>query len=267
MKGIVIVVLAIGAGGAGMFARQAPPAGAASRTLEGSWVRIDHAQSGSFGALASSFTPAVLTPQAQAAQAAGRGRGAAPQQLAPAYTQTTPNEAGQPYIVVERPCAGGGRGGFGGLLITPDSGGVNFVVHKNQVVMAGERNGSRYIFTDGRPHPDPARWVPQGAGHSIGRWEGHVLVAETVGFTPGNVVAGGMRSPKTKLTERFDVAPDGKSMTITYTWEDPEIYQKPHTYVLHFERPPGSPIYALEGWCDASDPVERQGIVPPPQIQ
>ena len=43
-----------------------------------------------------------------------------------------------------------------------------------------------------------------------------------------------------------------------------EIYQKPHSYRYVFDRlPPGS--YAFEDWCDASDPIERQSIVPPPQ--
>ena len=55
-------------------------------------------------------------------------------------------------------------------------------------------------------------------------------------------------------------------MTITYTWEDPKIYQRPHTYQYFMDRlPPGS--YALEEWCDASDPLEQQSIVPPPQVQ
>jgi hypothetical protein len=98
----------------------------------------------------------------------------------------------------------------------------------------------------------------------VGRYDGNVLVVETVGLTPGAVVAGGQRTPETRLTERFEVAPDGGRMTITYTWQDPKIYQKPHTYTYHFDRlPPGS--YVFEDWCDASDPIERQGVAPPPQ--
>ena len=61
----------------------------------------------------------------------------------------------------------------------PDSGGVHIVEHKDEVVFAGERGGVRHIYLDGRPHPNG--WVPTGAGHSVGRYEGDVLVVETVG--------------------------------------------------------------------------------------
>ena len=60
-------------------------------------------------------------------------------------------------------------------------------------------------------------------------------------------------------------------MTLTYTWDDPKIYQKPHSYHYIFERAPPSTgrriSYALEEWCDASDPIEQQSIVPPKQIK
>jgi len=87
---------------------------------------------------------------------------------------------------------------------------------------------------------------------------------ETVGMTPGGVVGGGQRTAETKLTERFEVAPDGQSMTITYSWEDAKIFQKPHVYKYSFDRlPPGS--YAFEDWCDASDPIEKYSVTPPIQ--
>jgi hypothetical protein len=122
----------------------------------------------------------------------------------------------------------------------------------------------RHIYTDGRPHPSP--WTPTGAGHSVGHWEGRVLVVDTVGLTPGAVPGGGLRTAATHLTERFDVAPDGKTMTLTYTWEDPALYEQAHTYHYLFDRSPGNPPYAMEEWCDASDPIEKQSIVPPKQI-
>ena len=55
-------------------------------------------------------------------------------------------------------------------------------------------------------------------------------------------------------------------MTISYTWNDPAIYEQPQTYKYIFDRSPGAPPYALEEWCDASDPIEKQSIVPPKQI-
>jgi hypothetical protein len=67
------------------------------------------------------------------------------------------------------------------------------------------------------------------------------------------------------LTEHFEVSPDGQHLTIKYRWEDPKLYQKAHEYQYTFDRlPEGS--YAFEEWCDASDPLERQSIVPPKQL-
>ena len=169
-----------------------------------------------------------------------------------------------PYIAVPMPCSNSAGRGNGALLLNPDSGGVHFIEQKDEIIFAGERGGVRHIYMDGRPHP--SHWTPTPAGHSVGRYEGDVLVVETVGMTAGAVVAGGLRTPETKLTERFEVSADGRRLTITYTWDDPKIYQRPHTYQLFMERlPVGS--YALEEWCDASDPVEQQSIVPPKQLE
>src|SRR4029079_4082471 len=112
----------------------------------------------------------------------------------------------------------------------------HFVEHKGEVILAGERGGVRHIYMDGRPHPGTGNRTPTGAGHSVGRYEGDVLVVDTTGFTPGAVVAGGVRTPDTHLVERFEVSPDGKQLTVTYTWDDPKIYAKPHTYRYVFDR-------------------------------
>ncbi len=87
-------------------------------------------------------------------------------------------------------------------------------------------------------------------------------------MTAGTVVAGGLRTPETKLTERFEVSADGRRLTITYTWDDPKIYQTAaHVSDPSMERLPAERSYALEEWCDASDPIEQQSIVPPKQLE
>jgi hypothetical protein len=250
------------------FAMAAVTAAAQGRTdapnlhIEGHWVRTDPAGSGSFGGLADQVPPAQLTPGAAGARGGGPGRSGGPGPLA-GPQQTRPNPAGVPYIVVERPCANPGRGN-GALMINPDSGGIHIIEHKDEVVLAGERGGVRHVWLDGRPHPPTATRVPTPAGHSIGRYEGNVLIVDTVGLTPAAVVGGGQRTPETRFMERYEVSPDGQKLTVTYTWDDPKIYAKPHTYSYYFDRlPPSS--YAFEGWCDAGDPIEKQGVVPPPQ--
>lgn len=246
---------------------QAPAA--ASTRLEGDWVRIDPDGAGSFDGLGASVPPARLLPGVSAGRG-GRGGGRGNRGGAPGAQPGTPNAEGVPYIVVAQPCAGGGGRGNGGLLVNPDSGGVHVVEHKDEVIFAGERGGVRHIYLDGRAHPTP--WTPTPAGHSVGRYEGNSLIVETTGFTPGAVPGGGMRAAETVLTERFDLSRDGTRLTITYTWNDPKIYAAPHVYRYYFERAPtvssgGSAVsYALEEWCDAGDPVEKQSIVPPKQI-
>src|SRR6185503_1506560 len=212
---------------------------------------------GSFGGLSGVIPPAQLLPGVSAPGGRGGrgGRGAAP-----AGGSGGPNPEGVPYIVVAQPCTGGGPGrSNGALLVNPDSGGVHFVEHKDEVIFAGERGGVRHFYLDGRQHPTP--WTPTPAGHSIAKYEGNVLVVETVGFTAGAVPGGGVRTPETRLVERYEVSPDGKRLTITYTWDDPKLYQKPHVYRYYFDRSPmlesaGAKVsYALEEWCDAGDPI------------
>ena len=196
---------------------------AAWRSLEGAWVRIDPDGAGSFNGLGASIPPARLKPGTTVPGRGGRGGGRGGRGGAATPVDSTPHKEGDPYIAVAQPCgAGGGRGG-GALLINPDSGGVHFVVSKDKVIFAGERGGVRNIYMDGRAHPSP--WAPTGAGHSVGRFEGDVLVVDTVGMTPGGVPGGGARSAVTHLTERFQVSADGMMMTITYTWNDPALYR------------------------------------------
>ena len=240
----------------------------AKMRLEGDWVRIDPDGVGSFGGLSAVVPPAQLLPGVSAPGGRGGrgGRGAPP----PAGSGG-PNPEGVPYIVVAQPCTGGGPGrSNGALLVNPDSGGIHFVEHKDEVIFAGERGGVRHIYIDGRSHPNV--WTPTPAGHSVGRYEGNVLIVETTGFMPGMVPGGGVRTAETRLLERFEMSPDGNRLTVTYTWDDPKVYQKPHVYRYYFDRAPmveskGTKVsYALEEWCDAGDPVEKQSIVPPKQI-
>jgi hypothetical protein len=231
----------------------APPA--ASQTvpdLEGGWVRIDPVGSGSFGGLTAGMTRAVLTPEGAALPAPGD-----PDDVDP--DDGRPNAPGEAYIVSQ------GRCGVGvGAGLEPNSAALFIVQTRDEVLITREAPSGRHVYMDGRGHPPPSALTPSAAGHSIGRYEGSDLVIETVGFTSGGVTAGGRRTPQTQLTERFSVSPDGRRLTITYTWTDPKIYVKPHSYQLMAERLPAD-AYAFEGWCDSSDPLQKQSIVPPKQ--
>src|SRR5262245_43367299 len=166
------------------------PAQAPDTRLEGDWVRIDPDGAGNFGGLGASIPPAQLLPGVAAGGGRGGrgGGGRGGRGGAPAPAQAGPNPEGVPYIVVAQPCGGGGGRSNGALLVNPDSGGVHFVEHKDEVIFAGERGGVRHFFLDGRAHPVP--WTPTPAGHSVGRYDGKALVVDTVGMMAGGVRGG-----------------------------------------------------------------------------
>ena len=130
-----------------LAAPQEPPA--AWRRLEGAWVRTDPDGAGSFGGLGSNIPAAHLKPGVSMAGGGrggrgggpGGGRGGAPNANA-AAAPAGPHKEGDPYIAVAQPCGGGAGRSGGALLINPDSGGVHFVVSKNEVIFGGERGRS-----------------------------------------------------------------------------------------------------------------------------
>ena len=128
---------------------------------------------------------------------------------------------------------------------------------KDEIVILAEREqGSRHIYMHG-PHPEHV--VPSSNGDSIGHWEGKTLVVDTVGFSGfSGVPSGGRRGPNTHLIERYDIVtlPDKTlRLDVTFRWEDPTIYVKPHIYTFHYYKMPAS-TYALEDPCDSGDPKE-----------
>jgi hypothetical protein len=140
---------------------------------------------------------------------------------------------------------------------------LNIVAAAGEVLIAAESGRARFIYTDGRTHPDTASptYVASGFGHSIGHWEGDTLLVDTVGFaarvcdsrrpvmmTPG----GGRAKDTTHLVERYRLtAPD--TLSVTFSWEDPTVLLAPHTYSYTFKRiPEGTPIENNEQGGDTS---------------
>jgi hypothetical protein len=222
--------------------------------LSGGWLLLDAEGSGSFDGRAQRFPPAALTPAGQAMAVRGDGRN-----VTPNGGNTVPHQAGEAYVVNNGACT---PEGTGGSAIDPNSTAFFLLQSKDEVLMVREGPGGRRIHLDGRGHP--AKLPPSMYGHSIGHYEGNALVVDTVGLPEGAVQGGGRRRPETRLTERYQLTPDGKHLTITYTWDDPVLYVRPHTYEHSFERLPAD-SYAFETWCDSSDPLQRQSVVPPKQ--
>jgi len=85
----------------------------------------------------------------------------------------------------------------------------------------------RTVYTDGRSHP--ASLEPSNQGHSIGRWEGDVLVVDTVGLAEhrsGNGV-GIPSSTQRHVVERYYLSDDRTRAIVDVVMEDPVYLAEP----------------------------------------
>ena len=70
----------------------------------------------------------------------------------------------------------------------------------------------------------PAGIEPSRVGHSIGRWDGDVLVVDTVGFLPGMLGNEVPHGPDLHVVERFALNADGSVLTRDYMATDPDYF-------------------------------------------
>jgi hypothetical protein len=105
---------------------------------------------------------------------------------------------------------------------------TTITVQRDRVVMDVDwMDSERVVYLDGRAHPPAAQAFLQ--GHSTGRWEGKTLVVETTNFKdhPMGLSMAMPGSTQKKLTERFAVSDDGKSLIYSGVMEDSVYLAKP----------------------------------------
>jgi hypothetical protein len=108
-------------------------------------------------------------------------------------------------------------------------------------MVAKSPSSTRYIYTDGRKHPEAEELDATTNGHSIGRWQGDALVVDTVGFNDRGITAipgGGYRTTRSHLVEQYRLSTDGQQLTVTFTWTDPAVFRLPHAYAFRYYRVP-----------------------------
>lgn len=215
--------------------------------LSGIWERRDDSGSGSFGGVTQRTPPALITPEVRRINEDARARALAGQvqSFGSRYCQYL----GMPFIMGQSPP-------------------IDVVQGKEEIlIMSEQASAARHIYTDGRGHPDLSTYEPTTNGHSIGHWEGDGFVADTIGFNElgaQNVPGGGLRTSTSHLVEHFRLLDGGKRLSITFTWDDPKVYLKPHTYeIIYYKDPPETYVY--EDFCDAGDPAQGRSVIPPPQ--
>jgi hypothetical protein len=101
-------------------------------------------------------------------------------------------------------------------------------IERDRVLMKVDwLDSERVIYMDGRKHPPATETFLQ--GHSIGHWEGDTLIVETANFKEhlmGFSVALPSSTQK-RLTERFRLSPDRKSLIYSGIIEDPVYLSRP----------------------------------------
>jgi hypothetical protein len=104
---------------------------------------------------------------------------------------------------------------------------VNRVTQRGDTITIqyGRLGVERTIHMNMTAHPPNIE--PSLAGHSIGRWEGDVLVVDTVGFAPGMLNGRVPHSERLHVVERFWFDAKTRQLRREYTAEDPLFLTEP----------------------------------------
>ncbi len=114
----------------------------------------------------------------------------------------------------------------------------------------GQMGLKRTVYMNMKEHP--ANIKPSRAGHSTGRWEGDVLVVDTVGFLPGVLSAPVRHSDKLHVVERFTLDPKTMKLARSYVAEDPAYLKGQYT---------GSDVVQIADASYTKDNCKEQGFV------
>jgi len=95
----------------------------------------------------------------------------------------------------------------------------------------------RMIYIDGMHPKDLGDYGSEFMGHSTGKWEGDVLVVDTIGINDRSWLdtAGHEHSDKLHLTERFEKINDD-NVKYSAMFDDPVFFSKPFTISRNFKR-------------------------------
>ncbi len=122
------------------------------------------------------------------------------------------------------------------------------------VILFEDTPGFRQVFLDGRKHPENAD--PAWMGHSVGKWEGDVLVVDSIGFNDRAWMNSYPRTEKLHVIERYKRVDFGH-LEAHVTIEDPGVFNKPWNINMTWELAPQEEI--LEFVCENNRDLEHIG--------
>jgi hypothetical protein len=104
---------------------------------------------------------------------------------------------------------------------------INRVMQRGDTITIqyGRLGIARTIHMNMTAHP--ANIEPSLTGHSIGRWDGGVLVVDTVGFAPGMLTRALPHSDQLQVAERFWFDSKTRQLRREYTARDPQFLTEP----------------------------------------
>lgn len=87
----------------------------------------------------------------------------------------------------------------------------------------------------------PKKLQPTYSGHSVGRWEGNVLVIDTIGYNGKGQLdeMGNPHSNQLHVIERWTKSDDGNTLNATFTITDPVNYTQSFDAKRQYRRTPG----------------------------
>ena len=119
----------------------------------------------------------------------------------------------------------------------------------DRVTIKGELfDSERVIYTDGRDHPEDGENSNQ--GHSIGSWEGNVLVVETTQLAEHRsaLIDGAPMGTNRRVVERFSLSEDGRRLSIDFVVEDPDYLAEPFAGDMEWDYAPQLELINID--CD-----------------
>jgi hypothetical protein len=118
------------------------------------------------------------------------------------------------------------------------------------VLQYGQLGFTRTVHMNTTRHP--ADVEPRRAGHSIGRWDGDVLVVDTVGFAQGVLSPPLLNSDRLHVVERFSLDTEQMLLTRSYVAEDPVYFTGQYA---------GSDIIQVADLPYDPDPCDERGLI------
>jgi hypothetical protein len=102
---------------------------------------------------------------------------------------------------------------------------VNRITQRSDeiTIQYGQLGFTRTVHLNMDNHPETIE--PSRGGHSIGRWDGDVLIVDTIGFAPGVLSPPVLNSTELHVVERFSLETDPIALVREYAAEDPVYFE------------------------------------------